>query len=47
MIPVLENASGTTKNASIDTGEYASLCTDLIPLELLAAKRYPAAPQLA
>ncbi len=36
-IPVSENASDTADIAGINIVEYASLCTDLIPCDLLAA----------
>ncbi len=49
MIPtsVLENVSDSTKNAGIRIDRYTSLCTDLIPCDLLAAKKYQATSQLA
>ncbi len=45
LIPVMENAFGTAKNAVID--DYASLCTNPIQCDLLAATRCPATSQLA
>ncbi len=42
-IPVSENASAITKNAGICIGEYASLCTNQIPSNLvIVTKQYPA-----
>ncbi len=46
-IPVSENASNTAENAGICLGEYTNLCTDPVPCDLLAVKRYPATSQLA
>ncbi len=45
-IPVSESASDITENAGIGISEYASLCTNPIPCDLLAAKWYPATSQL-
>ncbi len=38
LLPEQENASNTGKNAGISIREYANLCTDQIPLDLLSAK---------
>ncbi len=42
LVPVSESASSTTRNADIRIGKYASVYTDPIPGDLLAAKWYPA-----
>ncbi len=45
--PESENAADVAENVGISIGEYASLCTNQIPCNLLAAKRYPAVFQIA
>ncbi len=43
LIPVSENASDIAENDGIGISECTSLCTDLIPCDLLATIWHPAA----
>ncbi len=47
LISVSENAADNTENAGIGIAEYASLCTNQVSCNLLAAKRYPTTFQVA
>ncbi len=46
-IPTSEHAADTFENAGADIGEYASLCTNHKPCNLLTAKLYPATFKLS
>ncbi len=46
-IPLSENDADTNENAGVYISEYASLCTNQVPCNLLDVKQYLATFQLA